>query len=202
MDSIVFDPEPSGIVVDTISQQVKFLIVEVDSSNDRQVTYKVERFLRESDTSIWEINDVWSLEKNNDNFISIEENLPFIKLMFPLQSNSSWDGNSRINTDDVRVKVRGESLDFFKFWRDYQVIALGDTATVGNTFYDDVIEIEQVNKEILIERRFSTESYAKNIGLISKHLEILDTQNDDLSIPFAERAERGFILKLKLIGHN
>ena len=202
MDSIVYDPEPSGIVIDTIRQQVKHQVVDVDSFEDGRFTYKIERFLRGSDTSPWEINDVWLLEKNNESFISTEENLSFIKLMFPLKANSSWDGNSRINTDDVRVKVRGESLDYFKFWRNYTVVSFGDTATVGQLFFDDVVEVEQVSKEILIERRYSTESYAKNVGLISKHLEILDTQNDDLSIPFAERAERGFILKLRLISYK
>lgn len=198
LDSIVYDPEPIGIVRDTISQ---FLLIEaVDSFRNTMgdLVFEIERSVRESDTSKWQLIDVWTMSKTSRELISTEENLSFIKLQFPIDEDSFWDGNALINTEEQEVKVRGETLDFFKFWDNYAVTAIRDTFSFNGITYDDVVEIEHVDREILIEKRVSKEMYAKNVGLIYKKLVILDTQ-DTSSEPFEQRAEKGFILEMSLI---
>ena len=60
------------------------------------------------------------------------------------------------------------------------------------------------NSENVIELRFAKEQYAKNIGLIAKEYLILDTQciEDCIGMTWEEKAEQGFILRMKMIDYN
>ncbi|MDX1684932.1 MAG: hypothetical protein R3275_06815, partial [Saprospiraceae bacterium] len=202
MDSIIYDPEPTGIVRDTIQEEVRLEIVDTLDSSDSGTTYVVERYTRNSDTTKWRIRDVWSFKKDRYRFIATEENIPYIKLMFPLDLGTSWDGNTFIDEDEVKVKIRGEELDMFKFWSDYRVTDRMPTDSILSKAYQDVITVEHADREILIEKRLSLEKYAKDVGMIYKKLEILDTQNIDTDISFYDRAQRGFILEMWLIDHQ
>lgn len=202
LDSIVFDPEPGRIQVDTISQQMQLVVADTFRDGEDRLTYRVERFTRDHDTSSWEITDVWSFVREEFRFIWNEENLSFIKLVFPPQLGDTWDGNALINDDDIMVTVRGESLEFFKFWGDYRLSQMSDSLELlGHTYYD-VITIDQVDREVLIEKRFSLEQYSKDVGLVYKKLEIMDTQNLNTALPFEQRAERGFILEMTLLTYQ
>ena len=139
-----------------------------------------------------------------------------IKMVSPIQENRRWDGIVYIRRDTL-VPIRGGSIDMFKDWDDFVCENIGNTFvdTLSNTVYTDVAKIVQVDKTNNIERRFSTEVYAKNIGLVYKEMRILDTQcrtpgtctgNSDIAAcigtPWYLKAEKGFILKQSLIEHN
>lgn len=197
LDSIIYDPEPGEIVRDTLTYQMKHVVVDTFRDRLDQLTYRIERFTRRADTSAWRVTDVWTARLEERRFVWTEENQPFIKLIFPLKADSRWDGNALFDDDNVSVKIRGENIDIYKFWADYDVISRGPE-TVNGTPYDDVVTVLQVDREITIEKRYSLEKYARGIGLVYKELVILDTQNENTPIPFEERAERGFIMRQSL----
>lgn len=202
MDSIVYDPEPGGTVVDTIRQQVRLFLADTFRDGENRLTYRVDRFLRNADTSSWEIHDVWSVVRDEGRLIWTEENIPFVKLTFPPKLGQVWEGNALIDEDQVRISVRSEILDMFKFWNDYRITAFGENLKLNGKEYSDVLTVLQADREILIEKRYSEEKYAKGVGLIYKKLEVLDTQDTNTGVSFYNRAERGFILELKLLSHQ
>jgi len=196
LDSIIYDPEPGGIVVDTLSYELRFEVVDTFLDSENEKAFKIERFVRRSDTMPWRITDVWSAKKTDQQLVWTEENLPFIKLIFPIEVDDRWDGNALFDDDQIRVKVRGETLDMFKFWNRYEATNKG-TEMVNGVAYEDALTIVQVDKEISIEKRYVEEVYAPDIGLIYQKIEILDTQDENVARPFDLRAERGFIVELR-----
>jgi hypothetical protein len=199
LDSIIYDPEPAGIEVDTLSYHMKLIVADTFLDGQGDKAYLIERYLRTHDTLPWKIRNIWSMKMTDSKLIWSEGNLDYIKLSFPLRNGVSWDGNTLFSSDDAKVNIRGEQLDMFKFWNSYRVENRGGSMQIAGSTYNDVVTISHVDREILIEKRLSLEVYAKDLGLVYKRMEILDTQNDNTSIPFKERAEKGFILEMSLI---
>ncbi len=89
----------------------------------------------------------------------------------------------------------------FKGW-EYQVLEAGVPDTISGTPFPQVATIRQANMENFIELRFAREKYARGTGLIERELQILDTQQITDTIPWEEKAEKGFILYQRLIESN
>jgi hypothetical protein len=95
----------------------------------------------------------------------------------------------------------------YKDWGNFKVLSLDEPEFIAGVNYDSVLTIQRVEKINNIERRYSLEKYAKNIGLISRQDSILDTQCGGniatcINTPWALKAEKGFILNMQLIETN
>jgi len=194
VDSIVFGQTGA----DTIYSQIKETIVE-ELGEGQNKKYRVLREWRRSPNDNWHTNTVWWIVKEDNRIIQTEENLKFIKLTFPVQLGTTWDGNAFFD-DRTTVKIASENLEFFKEW-DYQVVGKGDYVLNNETF-DDIFVVEEANFETSIELRKSTAIYAKGVGLIERRQQILDTQCITCTGDWAEKAEKGVILTQLLIEHN
>jgi len=145
--------------------------------------------------------DRWVLEKNSDGVVRIEENLQFLKMVFPIRVGDTWDGN-RFDPR-IRVLIGQEEIEQYKEWS-YEVIRNKLSRTVNGIEYPNVLEIEQANDVNDIENRYSKEYYAPDVGLIKREMSILDTQCTTacLGLSWIEKAEKGFELTQVLIEHN
>ena len=158
--------------------------------------FVVERFNKRG--SDWVISDIWSALKNENQAIRNEDNLRFIKLVFPISEDKYWDGNAFIDSDNVIVKIAGESIKLYERWS-YYYDSANEFETIGDTDYDNITTVRQVDTENSINKRYSLEKYAKGVGLVYKKMIILNTQNNDENIPWEEKAEEGFILEQTLL---
>jgi hypothetical protein len=73
---------------------------------------------------------------------------------------------------------------------------------LNNKTYNQVAIVSLADSENLIEYRWGREYYAKGIGLIYKELRVLDTQKIDPTTAWEEKAEKGFIVKQRLLSYN
>lgn len=89
----------------------------------------------------------------------------------------------------------------FKDWTSV-IEKMEGEVTLNRFTFKDVLTVLLVNNENLIEYRYGIEQYAKNVGLVYRELWILDTQKIDPTLPWKQKAEKGFILKQKIIAHN
>lgn len=192
----------------TISYEVKEITGSTGTDGEGDFFYSVERYIRPNNTQPWELYNIWS-EKIEDNQLQrVEDNQRMIKMVFPVKESRTWDGIVYIRRDTL-VPVRGGSIDMFKDWNQFTYNNVAGTFfdTISNTVYPDAVEVMQVDKTNNIERRFSKEVYAKNIGLVYKEMWILDTQCNGnialcLGMSWKDKAEKGFILTQTLIEHN
>lgn len=201
LDSTIFDPNGDTTVYHSTTF-AKETIVDTLSDNNGNILYKIEHFERAADSLPWAIKKVLSISVQDYQAIRIEDNLRFIKLTFPVEKGTSWDGNVHFN-EALIVTVAGETIEMFKGWN-YRVKAVDEPLAIGAFQFDKTATVEEADNENLIELRKSSAIYAKGIGLVYRELWILDTQciDDCIGKPWEEKAEKGFILKQTILNHN
>lgn len=214
IDSTVYDEY--NCTVQTVSYQVKEVTGATGTDGEGDTYHAIQRYFRNNVTEPWVLEAVWTEKMESNQIQRVEDNQRFIKLVFPIKQNRRWDGIPFIRRDTL-VAIRGGSIDLYKDWDDFEVMEMGVPFldTLSNETYPDVVKIMQVDKTNEIERRFATEIYAKNIGLVYKEMRILDTQCrptgtctgfGDLTqcrgVAWHLKAEKGFIYKQYLIEHN
>ncbi|MEK7253300.1 MAG: hypothetical protein AAB316_01025 [Bacteroidota bacterium] len=201
VDSTIYDPTGDTAVFFS-KTQVKEEIVDTLSDNLGNQLFKIERFERTADTLPWQVTKVFTASIQNNQAIRTEDNLRFIKMPFPLRDGASWNANIHFDPSLI-VTVAGESIEMFKGWSS-KIESVGEADTVGILQFPEVVTIRLADEENLIELRRGFEKYAKGIGLVYKELWILDTQCIEQceGQPWEEKAEKGFILRQKLVGYN
>lgn len=202
VDSTIFDNQ--GNTVTETSSFVREEMVETFIDEVGDTVYRVERLWRQNDLEDWSLTNVWSVKMQNRSLVRSEDNLRFVKLVFPPDTGRKWDGNQFVDKDLV-INVFGEPLDLFLYWDDNYEILSRTAESVNGMNFDDVLTIKQAEEETLVERRFSQEQYAKGVGLVSKQLEVLDIECSDCpsqTTPWENKATKGFIMNQTLIDHN
>lgn len=184
------------------------VITDTLRDNNGQLVYRTERFERENQTQPWQFVENIFASRTPTQAIRTENNLRFLKLVFPFDRSSNWDGNHWI--DQYReIEVAGERIQPFVNWR-YEVDSLDIPAQIGAFSFDSVLVVTEVDETNAIERRLSRVKYAKHVGIVFREQWILDSQYcnqipppaDCLTKPWTEKAERGYILRQIMTNYN
>ncbi len=157
------------IRIDTIHYEIKELIDTSFLDNAGRTSYRIERYRRPDAYSNWSIDRIWSVNNNNIVLDKNEDDLHFIKLVFPIVEGKTWKGNRQIAAIDEHM--------YLKDWI-YQYQDIDQSYTIGMEVFDSTLLVMQVNVENLIEKKFAYERYAKGIGMISKEIKFLGKQRD------------------------
>ena len=212
-DSIVYSSRSGGTCSfgrDTSHFYLKEEVVDTYTDNTGELNYILERYIRYNENDSWEIADVWNTSMSDRQVERVEENLRFIKMVFPVSEGIGWNGNAFFK--DTTLTLGGEVIEFYKHWSpEYEYTSVDISETINNIEYDSVTTIVQsAPSENKVNHRYSIEKYARNIGLVYKELRILDTQCCEYfpelapcdGIPWEEKAERGLIYQQRIIEHN
>lgn len=209
LDSILYDDFDNSETKREWDLKITYDSKLKDQSGDDLI--KLKRFIKprgEKDEA-YKLQDVWSLKLVNGKLETFEENLHFVKLVFPIEKNKSWNGNIFISPSGGENP--NSSTKFYQDW-DYKYETTNTTQTVLETTYNDVVQVRQIN-EIggpgAINHYVSNEWYAKGIGLIQKRMEMI-VENcpaepcSEKTLPVLQRTKKrkGFILDLKLIRYD
>ena len=183
VDSLFYNDFTSTI--DTFKFQIKEKITENFKDLSNRNTQRIERFYRKDSTKDWMIKDVWFSNKTTTTAEKVEENIRFVKIVFPLKKDNSWDGN-RLNNLGTQA---------------YSLIGLNETFQIGSLAFDSIIKISQVADSNLIEKKVAYEIYAKHVGLVyKKSLNITDKDSViNYTLPLELRANSGFDLTYKAV---
>ena len=137
---------------DTSIYQLRETIFDSIVSND-QVDYLIRRDIRSTPQDPWKSDSVWTVTMNQ-NFLSIKENnIPFIKLSFPVEISSTWDGNG-LNTKNTATYSYSVADSI-----------LVDSISLQNHVKVVISDIP----ENIVNRDERIEIYARGIGLVQKH---------------------------------
>ncbi|MEQ9403841.1 MAG: hypothetical protein RIM99_09665 [Cyclobacteriaceae bacterium] len=136
---------------DTTVYQLRETIFDSIVSAD-QTSYLIRRDKRENATETWDSDSVWMVTKTS-NFLSISENnIPFIKLVFPVKVGQTWDGNS-LNSRDATTYY-------------YQNVEEAIIDSVSTSNHVRLI-IEDIPRNVVNQDERS-EIYARGVGLVEK----------------------------------
>lgn len=183
VDSFFYNDFTSTI--DTFSFQIKEKIIEKFTDLSNRPTEKIVRYYRKLATDEWLTKDVWFANVTSNTAEKVEENIRFVKIVFPLKKDAAWNGN--------RFNNLGE--------QDYSITKLNETLRIGSLDFDSIIQVTQAADSNLIEKNIAFEIYAKHVGLVyKKKLQIADKDSViNFNIPLELRANSGFDLIYKAI---
>ena len=192
VDSISFSDFTDPITIDTATYKIREIIESSYQDLNNEENFRVESYKRIADSMNWIIEDVFSLKQSSINTQKVENDLRFIKLVFPIKKSKTWNGNIYLDVIDE------PSLGFYnpnKFEWEYTYSETNQSLDIGKFTFENCVTVIQIDEENLFEKKYSKEIYAKGIGLVYKELAILETQAPPSEATFLERTENGFILK-------
>jgi hypothetical protein len=155
VDSIVFDI-PSGIQ-DTFHYQVKEYIDSMFTDLEGRPTARIERSYRNTNVDPWVLKKIWVANRTQTTAEKVEENVRFIKMVFPVNAEVEWNGNVQ-NT--------------FSTWN-YHYEDIDAMMNVGSLTFPRTVTVNQRNVSNLIQREFAEEIYAYDVGMVYKQLDTL-----------------------------
>jgi hypothetical protein len=127
----------------------------------------------------------WTEFTSNARAVRIENNVRFVKLVFPLQVGKSWDGNI---SDTIR-----DAQDY------YTMKNVKRSFSYDSLNYSSTVSIVQFDNSSALDDNYSVEVYAEDRGLVYKEIKIYKYDQSDLLNP---KVQYGRHYLKKLIGHG
>lgn len=209
VDSINYDfAENGGIKIDSITSFIEERVTDTLRDNTGALLYRVERYARKNQGDPWTLAQINQAARNGSQYVRTENNFRFLSLIFPMDRRSAWDGNLWID-ENREIEIFGERMRPFLNWA-YEVDSIDVPAIVGAFQFDSTLLVTEADDNNVIERRLSRARYAKQVGLVWKEQWILDSQYcnknpvpaDCETKPWEQKAEKGYILRQRIIAFN
>ena len=171
VDSFYYNDFTSHI--DTFKFQLKEKIQSVFLDNQNRPTLRLERFVKYYNDTVayslmpWTFRNVWAENRTAATAEKVEENVRFIKLVFPVKKNKSLNGNVQNTNPEI----------------DYSYSYVDQLKNIAGMTFDSTLEVVQQNNLTLIAQKYSIEQYAKNVGLVYKKIIDVASQPNPLWTP-------------------
>lgn len=168
VDSITYNDFDGSVV--TANYQIRESVDSKFTDLAGDEAFKIIRYRRDADTLPWSIIDVWSSKLSATNFQKTEENIKYVKLVFPVKNNKKWNGNSMNN------------LGTWEFEYTY----VNQAESIGGNSLENVLNVVHGGEEGLlnvINPTFYEEKYGKGIGMVYKRS--LNRVRANLSSPWS-----------------
>ena len=150
----IYDVEEINYLItgfDTAVYQLREIIIDSIPSID-QTRYLLRRDIRMDETQTWISDSVWTVISTNRYLAINENNIPFIKLTFPINDSREWDGNSLNSRSNITYY--------------YQPLS---QSIIDSIEVDDHVRvvIEDIEENVTgVDLR--SEIYARGVGLVEK----------------------------------
>jgi hypothetical protein len=179
VDSIVYDDNTGVTKIDTFSYQYKETITAGITDDMGKPAMQLERYFRQNDSDMWHRANSWIISRDNLTAQKVQENIRYVKLVFPLNINKVWDENVYNNT--------GSNLDSLNYF--------DGPATVNGQSFPKTLKVIRSEEENIIEEIVKSEIYARNVGLIYLQSDSINTQPIDT---LGNTRSRGYRYHLKI----
>lgn len=172
--------------VTTEAYLLRRMIADSFPNDAGSITYVIHRFRRATTEEPWEFLDTWSARRDGVKGVTVEGNIPFQSLSFPVRNGLRWDGNN-LNSDFP------DTYTLDSLGADYTIpgiITAPSLTVVQEDLLDFVIQQEDTRYEI----------YMQDIGLVEKGIRDLDLCTGN-GCP-SSAIESGRIFVQKAIGYG
>lgn len=147
-------------ISDTFRYQLREEVREAIDATDAEKAHVIYRYSRQTSQEDWSLDSLWSARIEQDVAISVENNIPVVKIAFPAVEGREWDANTRniMPLDTFRIvefdpRDSEENTSVFTF---------------GINSFAEVLVVEQSSEDnpVFIDAR--TEVYKDSLGLVFK----------------------------------
>ena len=136
----------------TVRYQIKEVVKEAFRDQTGQENYQIKRLIRSKAGDAWELDSVWSARRTMTQALRVENNIHFVKCVFPVQEGVKWNGNA---FNDRQEEV-------------YRLRSVAKPYVVNGQPFNETLTVLQRTDSSLVGQDKRLEVYAKNIGLIYK----------------------------------
>ena len=143
---------------DSTRYLLKELIAATFLDNANRPTLRIERYYQfyhfstHTWDTAWSVPKVWTANRTQTTLEKKEENITYLKLVFPVKQDKQWNGNTYNALGD----------------KEYQITSVDQHETINALSFDSVATVTQFQKKDIIDTIDEAEKYARNIGLIYK----------------------------------
>jgi hypothetical protein len=173
VDSLGYDNNSGSTTIDTLTYYYKIQMGDAFTDGAGMTSYFIQRYFADSLNGPWNEVNTWTALRTNERAEQVEENIRYVKLIFPVTEIKSWDGNMMNSLGFERYRVVAFQQPFLQF--------------------DNTIAIQQRNDSNAIEVIRKQERYAAGIGLVYLKRDSINTQIS---------GSRGYRYQLTLISHQ
>lgn len=151
-DAVLITKDDFSGAEDTTYYQIKEVVESVFNDNQGRPTQRLERYTRLDANDPWVIADVWTSNLTTTRVEKKEENVPYVKMVFPLGFGATWDGNS-LNILESQT---------------YEITGLNSTEVINGITFDSTLTVLQRDEDTFIGKDYEIEQYATGVGLVYK----------------------------------
>ena len=138
---------------DTSEYFVKAKIGDTITDNEGRVARRYERYVRETASDPWVLQDIWTTIVNGNKVELVEENQRVIKLVLAPDKFKEWDANV--------YNQLGEQECYY--------VNIHEPGGINGFSFDSTVTVEQEDYFTMIDYRRKYEQYAKGVGMYYKH---------------------------------
>jgi hypothetical protein len=130
-------------------------------------------------------DSVWTVFNTNGKIIKVQNNVRFVKLVFPFEVGKKWDGNISDPTSDPQ--------DY------YEMKEVRRPFSYDSFTYDKTVSVVEFDNNSALDDNYSVEVFANETGLVYKEVKIYKYDQSNLA---AKEIEFGQHYFQKLQGHG
>lgn len=147
--------------------QIKHRVADTFSDEKGRLSYRVETFKRKRVEQDWEPHQSFYVTNTQVTLEMNYDRLRYVKLVFPIEENTTWKGNTYILTKDPEYA-------FYDDWN-YQYKNVKKSFNTGFKVFDETITVEHIDAmqsdpeifpEVYASRTTSREVYASKVGMV------------------------------------
>lgn len=190
VDSLVYTEIPKDTI--EYKYRIKEKIADSFTDNEGKPAIRLERYIKKFnptksyDSIPWTIKEVWMIHASQKNIEEQESNVRYVKLIFPVKTSTSWNGNST-NTFEEEM---------------YNYDYVDAQETLNNIPLNKVLKVNQKNFRTLISYESKFEKYARSIGLVQKQNIYLLSNSIVPNVPVENRIESGIIYTQTIVSYG
>lgn len=152
--AIIYDVQETQYALTSVptvkNYQLKEVFASTSIDTDSKEALRIERYRRENDAQNWAIDSVFLAKKKIDKALKTENNVTFVKLIFPVSEGLKWDGNA--------YNSLGNDT--------YELKKLNQLFQINGLNFPKTLIIIQQNDSTLVDLKRRLEVYAEGIGVI------------------------------------
>ena len=115
-----------------------------------QLFFLVEESVKLATQSEWKINAIRTVYKNSSEVVSQDNNVPTLRLVFPVTATTFWNVNTYNANPDTVLRYQDTGRSF----------------RIGNQVFDRTISVVGSNDSTLVNLQKYQRVYAQNVGLV------------------------------------
>ena len=133
--------------------QIKEVIESIFTDNEGRPTIRLERYKRSNENEPWIIHKVWSANITTSTYEKKEDNVTYIKLIFPTSLNKKWNGNAKNDLEE----------------KEYEFTSLNVPENLYSFSFDSSLTVLQADfADGIISKDYEIEKFAAGVGMIFK----------------------------------